>query len=258
MKRIAQYPKQFIERAQGNEWRIGPNGFILITLASFFVGGLYGYTMAGVLTGIFLGGFLAYVVPAQWLEQVEKKNSKDRRKVLVDAMRAVQNAYLATDSFVSAIQVSLPLMQEPAASAFRQVLISERTGLPLSEAMQHVKKAFPYPEVDTFIQCVDVMQEAGGQHATLVIDRFISQIEDTLSREETIETELAGRNTEVRQLFILFLVEMGVLKLFEVLNPDLVVWDFSLDLIVAALLGINIAMWLFYKRAVQNVKKQII
>jgi Flp pilus assembly protein TadB len=258
LKQIIEYPKQFVAKADFNQWKIGSNGFILITLVSFFVGGVYGYVMAGILTGLILGGFMAYMIPALWLEQVEKKNMKHRRETLVDAMRAIQNAYLATNSFVAAIQASLPLMQEPAASAFRQVLIHERTGIPLSEAMQHVKAEFPFREVDTFIRCVDVMQEAGGQHAMMVMERFIRLLEDTQSREETFEAEMAVRNTEARQLFILFLAEIALFKLFETLNPDLVQDGFGMDPFVALLLGINVVAWLTYKKLYLKAKNKMV
>lgn len=258
MKQLFDYPSRFVQKANANHWNISMFGFVTITVSAFLIGGLFGWMISGVLTGVVLGFFMAYMVPFEWLERVSQKSLAHKQDVLINAVRSVQNAYTATGNLVSAIEMSLPMMEEPATSAFRKVLALERTGVNLSEAMEHLRQVFPFRELDFLIHCADTMKKSGGQQTGMVLERFIRLLEDARSREEQFKAEIAARNTESRHLFVLFLMEVAVFKLFDLMNPDLPIGGPMMDVIIAIMLMINIVAWLVYKQMVQRSKRYLI
>lgn len=258
MEQIISYPRRFVEKARRNHWSIGMSGFVGLTIGSFVVGGLFGWMIAGMVTGALLGCFMAYMVPLEWLERIEKRNTEHQRVVLVDAIRSIQNAYTATGSLVAAMETSLPMMRQPAADAFQQVLVAARTGKSLSEAMAPLKKEFLLRELDFFIRSSDVIEKAGGRHALVLMERSVQLIEDAKSREEAFDAEMAVRYTESRHLFGLFLFEAAAFRLFEAMNPDIQIGGPFLDVLIALLLATNICAWFVFKRQVIQAKRKLI
>lgn len=229
-----------------------------LTFGSFAVGGLFGWMIAGTLTALLLGCFMAYVIPVEWLEKIEKRNLAHQQDVLVDAIHSIQNAYTATGSLVAAIETSLTMMRQPAADAFQKVLASVRSGESLSEAMTALKQVFPIRELDFFIRCSDVIEQTGGRHALVLLERSVRLIEDAKRREEEFDTEMAVRYTESRHLFALFLFEAAVFRLFDLLNPDVQIGGPLLDVLIALLLAINIGAWFMFRSQVFQAKRKLI
>lgn len=204
-------PWQFVKEARGLNLPISRWGYGMI-LGSC---GLFGISLGVLLGNIGLGAgmvlFFAYAIPGEWLEWMRKRQIRKARTLWMEAIRVLRTSYLVCGAWRQALVISLPHLPDEIQPYFGQVLAREQTGVPLNQAIkQHLTLL---PEMTLFYEVAQILERVGGSYGEALLEDVMEGLEEAVRRSDELAQEAAARQTETRHLFVMFVVELLILRI---------------------------------------------
>jgi len=204
-------------------WKIKPAKLVLLSAVLALTFFLLSWSLLPFLTAAILIGMSSGLAPVfVALFRRARRFSKFQRS-FPEAIDLLNRAVRAGHAFTSGLELIANELSEPIASEFRTTFDEHNFGLPLRDALFHLTKRVPLPDVRFFVTAMLVHQESGGNLAELLenLARVIRERFKILG-EVRIRTA-QGRLTAV----ILIGLPPLLLLLLRFLNPDYVMLLFT-------------------------------
>jgi tight adherence protein B len=193
---------------------------------------LAGYFVASFLVGTFasiVAGALAIVGLSMWLERKREGRRDAFMGQLPELARILSNAASAGLSMVSAYEVAVQELDDPAKTELRIALEEIRIGQPFERAMENLGQRLPSRELSVLVSTLAIQQRSGGD-----LVRALSDMATTLeARRETqreVKTLMAGAQATS---YVVMAIGGAALFLADLTRPG------TLDRVASSPLGLG-------------------
>lgn len=137
--------------------------------------------------GALIGGAVGIVLPQIVVKVMGKQRQSRFQRQLVDCLMVLSSSLKAGLSMLQAIEVAVQEMPPPASQEFGLVLKENKMGVPLNDAVEHLKKRMPSEDLVLIVTAVLVARETGGD-VTEVFTKLIETIRERQKFKERIKT----------------------------------------------------------------------
>ncbi|HDZ76681.1 MAG TPA: hypothetical protein ENH41_01185 [Candidatus Omnitrophica bacterium] len=151
-------------------------------LFQMYIGSLIGFSVLGLIftrsiLGAGVGFSIALIAPSIVIKQIEAKRKRDFTTQLVDTLMIFSSSLKAGLSLIQAMEEVVTEMPAPISQEFSLVTRENRMGVPLEEALVHLKDRMQVEELDLVITAILVARETGG-NLTRTFSRLTSTIRE--------------------------------------------------------------------------------
>lgn len=131
-------------------------------LASFVILGIIGIILFKNIIGLVVGCVIAAILPKLMVRQLEAKHKSLFSSQLVDALMILSSSLKAGLSLIQAIEEVVTELPAPISREFDLVMRENRMGVPLEEALLHLKNRMELEELNLVVTAILVARETGG------------------------------------------------------------------------------------------------
>lgn len=146
-----------------------PSEWLLVHIATVFVGGLVGFLLGG---GSIIVGLLAMAVsfflPPYFLRFQANRRRKAFENALPDVLQLISGALSAGLSLAQAVDTVVREGPEPIASEFKRVLVEARIGMSIEDAFDGVAQRFESKDFAWSVMAIRIQRQVGGNLAELL------------------------------------------------------------------------------------------
>jgi len=200
-----------LERA-GLNWR--PSEFAIACAAAIVVVGAAGWVVFGLL-GVAGGIVVGALAPFATLKVLESQRLSKFERQLPDALMLIASTLRSGYGILRAVQAVRDEMPPPISIEFAKTLDETNVGMPTPQALLHLARRVPLPDLDIAVTAILIQLDVGGNLAEVmeIVARTVRERQRIRAEVNTLTAE--GRLSGVI-LFILPIV-MAVALVF--LNP---------------------------------------
>jgi tight adherence protein B len=200
-----------LERA-GLNWR--PSEFVvadiglIVLLAAI---GWLAFRLLGVAGGIALGVLL----PLAMLNVMGSQRRAKFERQLPDALMLIASTLRSGYGILRGIMAVRDEMTPPIATEFAKVLDETNVGVPTAEALKHLARRVPLPDVEIAVTAILIQLEVGGNLAEVM-----EIVASTVRERQRIRAEVNTLTAEGRLSgIILFVLPLAMLVVISFMNP---------------------------------------
>jgi tight adherence protein B len=200
-----------LERA-GLNWR--PSEFVVAIGGLAVVLGAAGWLLFGALGaagGIVLGALAPFAV----LKVLQARRLREFERQLPDALMLIASTLRSGYGILRAIQAVRDEMAPPISIEFAKTLDETNVGAPTAEALTHLARRVPLPDLDIAVTAVLIQLDVGGNLAEVmeIVARTVRERQRIRAEVDTLSAE--GRLSGV----ILFILPLAMAGILTLLNP---------------------------------------
>lgn len=183
--------------------------------------------------------FLVRFATGRYLAHRARQRAIRFAEQLPEVMDALARGLGAGQTILQAIGEASARLPQPAAGALRQVYQQLMLGYPLDEALLHLARIYPSPDLELMVTVILVQQRAGGN-----LVQVLQRLALTLAERRSMQREIRALTEEPRFSAILVIaLPVAFLLLFRSLMPGMI------DALIThplgwVILGISLAMQL--------------
>ncbi len=156
--------------------------------ASPFLGMLLGGMFLGMgQMGILIGGAGGVVLPQLMVKVLGQQRRMQFQRQLVDCLMVLSSSLKAGLSMLQSMEVVVQEMPAPSSQEFGLVLKENKMGVPLNDAIMHLKRRMPSEDLTLIVTAILVARETGGD-VTEVFTKLIETIRERQKFKERIKT----------------------------------------------------------------------
>jgi len=200
-----------LERA-GLNWR--PSEFAVACIGLIALLGAVGWLAFGLLGtagGIALGALLPFAA----LKVMESQRLAKFERQLPDALMLIASTLRSGYGILRGIMAVRDEMTPPIATEFAKVLDETNVGVPTPEALKHLARRVPLPDVEIAVTAILIQLEVGGNLAEVM-----EIVASTVRERQRIRAEVNTLTAEGRLSgIILFVLPLAMLGAISFLNP---------------------------------------
>jgi len=170
-----------------------------------------GSTLLGVGVGAALAGS-----PVMILLMQRKRRFAAFDRQLPDALTMMKNSLQAGYTLNKAMQVIAEEMEAPVGEEFRDTVEEMRLGLPLSQAMNNLRRRVENNNLDIFITAVLIQFEVGGS-----LTELLENVSETIRERFRMEGEVKSLTAEGRiSGVVVGVLPIALVAIISVMQPD--------------------------------------
>lgn len=137
--------------------------------------------------GILIGLVIGVILPQLVVKVLGRQRRIQFQRQLVDGLMVLSSSLKAGLSMLQAIEVLVQEMPPPASQEFGLVLKENKMGVPLNEAIGHLKRRMPSEDLTLIVTAILVARETGGD-VTEVFTKLIETIRERQKFKERVKT----------------------------------------------------------------------
>lgn len=200
-----------LERA-GLNWL--PSEFVVACAGGMAVLVVCGFLAFGLL-GAAAGIALAALVPFLVLKVMEGQRMRKLERQLPDALMLIASTLRSGYGILRAIQAVRDEMAPPISVEFSKTLDETNVGVPTPEALLHLSRRVPLPDVDIAVTAILIQLDVGGNLAEVM-----EIVASTVRERQRIRAEVNTLTAEGRLSgVILFILPLAMAGILSFLNP---------------------------------------
>jgi tight adherence protein B len=188
-----------------------------LSLASAFMSFFITFVVLGSWSFSLVMGLLALSVPSLTLVSLKRRRDRHFGEQLVPALGNMGNALKAGLSLNQAMDLIHREMDNPIAQEFRLVAQELRFGENLVEALQHLEKRMPNPDLSLMVTAIHISTEVGGNLAEV-----FEHISETIRDRQTLEAKVKALTAQGKmQGFVMCGIPIGLGAILTAMHPDM-------------------------------------
>ncbi|HUT75296.1 MAG TPA: type II secretion system F family protein [Armatimonadota bacterium] len=200
-----------LDRA-GLDWR--PSEFAALSVGAMGALAVAGWLVFGPL-GAAVGIVIAALAPFGVLKALEVRRLREFERQLPDALMLMASSLRSGYGTLRAMQAVHDEMAPPISIEFGRTLEETRVGVPTAEALAHLARRAPLPDLDIAITAILIQLETGGNLAEVM-----EIVAATVRERQRIRAEVNTLTAEGRMSgIILFILPLAMAAVLGVLNP---------------------------------------
>jgi tight adherence protein B len=162
-----------------------------------------------------VGAALA-VSPVMILLMQRKRRFAAFDRQLPDALTMIKNSLQAGYTLNKAMQVIAEEMEAPVGEEFRDTVEEMRLGVPLSQAMNNLRRRVENNNLDIFITAVLIQFEVGGS-----LTELLENVSETIRERFRMEGEVKSLTAEGRiSGIVVGVLPIALVAIISVMQPD--------------------------------------
>ncbi|HIF64478.1 MAG TPA: secretion system protein [Deltaproteobacteria bacterium] len=172
-------------------------------------------TVGSTLLGVGVGAALAGS-PVMILLMQRKRRFAAFDRQLPDALTMMKNSLQAGYTLNKAMQVIAEEMEAPVGEEFRDTVEEMRLGVPLSQAMNNLRRRIENNNLDIFITAVLIQFEVGGS-----LTELLENVSETIRERFRMEGEVKSLTAEGRiSGIVVGVLPIALVAIISVMQPD--------------------------------------
>lgn len=202
---------------------VDPQKITWVLLGMSFGSGIIVFGVLAFLGNIPLAIFLGIVVtvagwksPRPIVDYFELKRKKAYMLQMVDALNLMANGIRAGLTMPQSVGMVVDELPPPVSQEFNLVLQEAKIGVPLDEALEHLKQRIYTEDNEMFVTSVTILRETGGNLAE-TFDTIVSVIRERVRLQLKIDTYIASGKI---QAYIIGAMPFGMIAMFGSGDPD--------------------------------------
>jgi tight adherence protein B len=187
---------------------------VLIALGA----GIAGYLVASRIVGhtaSAIAGLLAILALWMWLERKREARRDAFMSQLPDLARILSNGASAGLSMVSAYEIAVEELDDPAKTELHITLEEIKIGQPFERAMENLSERMPSRELGVLVSTLAIQQRSGGDLVRALSD-MASTLEARRETQREVKTLMAGATASS---YVVMVIGCGALFLADVSQP---------------------------------------
>lgn len=162
------------------------------------------------------GGLLGLKAPDLYVERKKNKRMQILNQQLPEALSIMSNGLRAGYSFPQAMEVVSREMEPPIAQEFGRVIMENRLGKPMEEALLDLSTRTDNEDIDLAVTAMLIQRQVGGNLAEI-----LDKIEHTIRERVRIKGQIRVMTAQQRfSAMIVLLLPPGMFAIIYVMNPD--------------------------------------
>ena len=197
-------------------WKVRADDVLLRSVLLGLAGVVSMQLMVGsTLLGVGVGAALA-VSPVMILLMQRKRRFAAFDRQLPDALTMMKNSLQAGYTLNKAMQVIAEEMEAPVGEEFRDTVEEMRLGVPLSQAMNNLRRRVENNNLDIFITAVLIQFEVGGS-----LTELLENVSETIRERFRMEGEVKSLTAEGRiSGIVVGVLPIALVAIISVMQPD--------------------------------------
>jgi tight adherence protein B len=197
-------------------WKVRADDVLLRSVLLGLAGVVSMQLMVGsTLLGVGVGAALA-VSPVMILLMQRKRRFAAFDRQLPDALTMIKNSLQAGYTLNKAMQVIAEEMEAPVGEEFRDTVEEMRLGVPLSQAMNNLRRRVENNNLDIFITAVLIQFEVGGS-----LTELLENVSETIRERFRMEGEVKSLTAEGRiSGIVVGVLPIALVAIISVMQPD--------------------------------------
>ncbi len=197
-------------------WKVRADDVLLRSVLLGLAGVVSMQLMVGsTLLGVGVGAALA-VSPVMILLMQRKRRFAAFDRQLPDALTMMKNSLQAGYTLNKAMQVIAEEMEAPVGEEFRDTVEEMRLGVPLSQAMNNLRRRVENNNLDIFITAVLIQFEVGGS-----LTELLENVSETIRERFRMEGEVKSLTAEGRiSGIVVGVLPIALVVIISVMQPD--------------------------------------
>lgn len=190
---------------------------LYIGLAFFLFMLIFATYLTGQLAVGLILGVASFFVPQGVIRVMKKRRDIKFGLQLIDALGTMGNALKAGLSLPQSFELIHQQMDNPIRQEFRLLNYEMRFGMTLNDAMAHLLRRMPNPDIALMSTAISVAQEVGGN-----LSEIFDNIATTIRERNHIEQRVKALTSQGKmQGIILCMVPIGLGTFLSVVYPDM-------------------------------------
>lgn len=161
-----------------------------------------------------VAGVVALAGPAWWAARLRALRLRRLRAQLPDALDLLAASLQAGAGLLPAFQQLAIHQGAPLLEELQLLLRRHRLGMPLEQALEHLRLRIPGTETDLLVMAIAVSRQLGG-NLSVVLARLAQTLRQKQAIERKIDALTAQGRLQARIVGVLPLLLMGVMLLME-------------------------------------------
>lgn len=187
--RLANFLFVRLDRAQ---IKMTPAEFLSLCLAIFFGTVAVGLFVKGIL-GMLGLGVVGLIAPWVYLHRRTKKRRKRFLEQLADMAQMMGNSMRAGFSIMQSMELVATEGAPPASEELERVVMEVKLGLPLEQALTHLRERMPSEDIELMVVAIEVQRQIGGNLAEILM-----VISKTIRERVRFERDLKALTAQAR------------------------------------------------------------
>jgi tight adherence protein B len=195
---------------------------------------------------------IGWKIPKPLVNFFENKRKKAYQIQMVDALNLMANGIRAGLTMPQSVGMVVDELPPPVSQEFNLVLQEAKIGVPLDEALEHLKQRIYTEDNEMFVTSVTILRETGGNLAE-TFDTIVSVIRERVRLQLKIDTYIASGKI---QAYIIGCMPFGMIVMFGTGDPDYFPLLFGTVLGIVALIIIcgMVALGMFIIMKIIDIK----
>ncbi len=207
--------RRFLSQA---DVRLKAGKFLLICVATTFLGGWITFLISNSLLFSMLGTFFGLMIPISYISVLRSRRFHKFEQEFPEAIEFLARAVRAGHAFSTALEMIACELGEPVAGEFRKLYEEQKFGLPIRDALLNLVDRMPIVDVKFFVTAVMLQRETGGNLAE-ILDKLSYVNRERFKILRQVRTFTAqGRLT----LGILMCLPVGLLFMLFFMNREFI------------------------------------
>ena len=219
--------------------------FVVVTVLSFFGGGLLAMLLTQPLPIVLMVGILTGGVPYVMLRLALRRREAKLRGQLPDVLTVMASSLRAGHSFLQALDTVAKEIDEPAATEFNRVVAEIRLGRPAEDSLNSMGDRIGSEDFKWAVLAINIQREVGGNLAEI-----LDTVADTIRERDKIRRDVDTLTTEGRlSAYVLIAMPFLIALYMTLVNPEYIALLFTTGIgivltIIASCLMLAGVVWM--------------